>query len=285
MRRFALIGATGRVGKLVTRVWRTSSERWSEIPIQTRNLTNPASALHIPWDVRHGAEPLRRWMQAYGKLDCLIILAGTTPSTGENMSENLLVAQQYMDAAIELGIERVLIASSSAVYGVGSALSEESKCNPSNFYGISKLKMEHYLETLSPLVSDVCCMRIGNVVGADALLWQVVLGKPIILDVFRNGHGPLRSYIGPTDLAHVFVHLATTEKKLPFKLNIAAPSPVYMDDLARAADLDWVARSAPDVAVQNLTLNCTKLAKFVKLPINASDPELMVKDWKRTFIT
>lgn len=280
---FALIGATGRVGRLITRAWRNTPGPWTDTPIQTRDLSTPASATHIPWDIAQGSAALQSWMKVYGNLSCLIVLAGTTPATGTDMDHNVILAKSYVQAAHDLGIPRVLIASSSAVYGSGSGspLAETDPCSPLNAYGASKQKMEQALR-IHPLADGgLCCLRIGNVLGADALFLNAAQGGSITLDVFDNGHGPLRSYIGPSDLAHVLGHLATTTKNLPFTLNIAAPTPVHMDSLAKAANLDWAARPAPETALQNLTLDCRKLMQFVALSNTASDPTSLIKDWKR----
>lgn len=283
MARFALIGATGRVGRLVTHAWRSTPGPWVGTPIQTRDPTIPASATHLPWDISEGSAALQDWMDVYGPLTCLVVLAGATPATGIDMDDNVTLAQRYVQAAHDLGIERVLIASSSAVYGSGSGspLRETDPCAPLNAYGASKLKMEQVLQTHPMADGNLCCLRIGNVLGADALLLNAAKGDPVTLDIFADGHGPLRSYISPSDLAQVLGYLATTPHRLPFKLNIAAPTPVHMDALANAADLNWSARTAPETAVQNLTLDCHKLTKFVALSDIASDPISMIEDWKR----
>ena len=283
MTRFALIGATGRVGRLVTNAWRSTPGPWTNTPIQTRDLTGPASATHIPWDVAQGPGALQDWMDVFGPLSCLIVLAGTTPATGTDMNDNVALAQRYVQAAHDLGIPRVLIASSSAVYGSGSGspLAETDPCAPLNAYGASKQMMEQALQAYPMADGNLCCLRIGNVLGADALLLNAAKGGPVVLDIFANGHGPLRSYIGPGDLAHVLGHLATMPHPLPFTLNIAAPTPGYMDALANAADLHWTARPAPETAVQNLTLDCHRLTQYVALSDTASDPTFLIEDWKR----
>lgn len=280
---FALIGATGRVGRLVTQAWKNSLGPVNQIPFQTRNKDLPASPLHIPWDIADGSGPLEEWMNIYGRLSCLIVLSGTTPATGTNMYDNVTLAQSYTQVAHKLEIPRILIASSSAVYGSGSRrpFVETDPCVPINAYGQSKQMMEESLKSYVSPDRDVCCLRIGNILGADALFLNAKRGERIELDTFEDGKGPIRSYIGPTNFAHVLERLATCKSRLPFTLNVAAPFPVYMDDLARAANLNWTRRPASDAAIQTYTLNCDKLARFVQLPTNASDTRAMVNDLKR----
>lgn len=282
--KIGLIGSTGRVGQMVTNNWRHSRRPWANAPVQSRYMQEPASAKHIPWDItEQGKTGLLNWMQTFGQLDCLVVLAGTTPATGQNMQDNLTLTKRYIEAFAELGLKRVLFASSSAVYGAGDGtpLNEDSNCVPLNEYGKSKLQMEKYLSEKRSDCIEICCLRIGNVVGADALLSNADQKKITSIDIFNNGRGPLRSYIGPRDLADVLGQLATTESALPFTLNVAASEPIYMDDLAGAAQLEWRPRPAPPTAIQNITLNCDKLETLVHLPEASSKPIRMTSDWKR----
>lgn len=281
--KIALIGSTGRVGKMIATGWRKSQSPWSMAPLQTRNTHKPASPTHIPWNIAQGPAPLETWMNVYGPLNCLIVLAGTTPATGQNMGDNITLTERYVDAAEQMGIPRILIASSSAIYGpgVGVPLSETAICAPLNAYGQSKLDMETALQGRSSQKLNICCLRIGNVLGADALLLNAATGRDITLDVFENGHGPQRSYIGPGVMADILGQLACVPNPLPPALNLAAPTALYMDELAHAANLTWTPRLAPNTMIQDLTLDCDLLQALVNLPPLSSDPEQMIEDWKR----
>jgi nucleoside-diphosphate-sugar epimerase len=207
-------------------------------------------------------------------------------------------------------VPRVLLASSSAVYGLGerdpsqtaaepAAMSETTPCTPLNAYGESKLRMETAADAYRDAIADICCLRIGNVVGADALLLnarvqrkpapaQIVATRPLTIHCFGTPSqdaafcGPLRSYIGPRKLADVLHGLACHNGPLPARLNIAAPRTVHMDALAQAAGLSWEQRSAPQGAVQAVKLDCSKLALLLDDMFKANDstPEQMIAEWK-----
>ena len=280
-----LIGSSGRVGQMVGAAWRVSNQPWRNAPFQTRAGDTVFSASQLVWDMNNGAGPLLRWIESYGQLSSLVVLAGTTPATGLDMDTNIHIATQYLDAALAASVPRVLLASSSAVYGPGDGapLSETAACVPVNAYGISKRKMEQVAEPYKDAGLDVCCMRIGNVAGADAMLLNAASAtskKPIRIDRFSNGKGPLRSYIGPNTLGDCLGQLATYTGSLPFLLNVAAPVPVHMECLAEAASLPWAYRAAPPAAMQNISLDCRALCHLVDFPKHATEPEEISLDWQ-----
>ncbi len=279
-----LIGSSGRVGKMVGAGWRSSNRPWRNAPFQVRNGTAPISPGKIVWDVDNGLEPLLRWIESYGEISAFVVLAGTTPATGADMGANIHIATKYLDAALAASVPRVLLASSSAVYGPGDGtpLSETAACNPINAYGVSKRKMEQAAEPYKDAGLDVCCLRIGNIAGADAMLLNAASAtskNPIRIDQFPDGKGPLRSYIGPSAFGDCLGQLATHTGSLPFLLNVAAPNPVHMESLADAALLPWAYRAAPAVAIQNISLECQALCDLVNFPMNAAKPREIALDW------
>ncbi len=280
-----LIGSSGRVGKMVAAAWRKSDRPWRDAPNQVRGGDAAMSASHLVWDVNKGMRPLLRWIESYGELSGFVVLAGTTPATGSDMNANIHIATQYLDAALAASVPRVLLASSSAVYGPGDGrpLSEAAVCAPANAYGLSKRKMEQAAEPYKDAGLDVCCMRIGNVAGADAMLLNAAFAtpeKPIQIDQFSNGKGPLRSYIGPSTLGDCIGQRATYSGSLPFLLNVAAPVSVYMEDLAQAASLPWTYRAAPSSAIQNISLDCQALCQLIDFPMHRANPEEISLDWQ-----
>tara|TARA_R110002051_G_scaffold265548_1_gene325414 strand:- start:2958 stop:3641 length:684 start_codon:yes stop_codon:yes gene_type:complete len=225
-------------------------------------------------------------MELNGAITTFIILAGTTPATGSEMSDNVAIANAYLTAARSLGVPRVLLASSSAVYGAGegNALAENHPCRPLNAYGASKVEMELLAQYFRDEGTELCCLRIGNVAGADALLLRAPQANdraPLKIDCFPDGHGPQRSYIGPSSLGSILGQLAYHDAELPFLLNVAAPSPVYMEELAEAADLPWTSRKPPPHVPQRIVLNCERLAKLVSLETGIGSASTLISEWKR----
>lgn len=140
-----LIGSSGRVGQMVGAAWRKSNHPWRNAPFQIRGGEMPDSPNHLVWDVNNGVGPLLRWIESYGELSSLVVLAGTTPATGSDMDINIHIATQYLDAALAASVPRVLLASSSAVYGPGDGAPLSEAAEPYKNAGF-----------------DVCCKRIGN---------------------------------------------------------------------------------------------------------------------------
>jgi nucleoside-diphosphate-sugar epimerase len=126
----------------------------------------------------------------------------------------------------------------------------------------------------------VTALRIGNVAGADSLLAPrpgANRAAPLVIDRYPDGGTPRRSYIGPGTLAEALIGLATLPGPLPDVLNIAAPAPIEMADLARAARCAWLPRPRSDTAGRSITLDCTRLWGLLPAPAEASDPQAMVR--------
>ena len=212
-----LTGASGRVGRMVRRHWSALTPDLALTPQYRRGA--PPGALD--WDPSDGPGGLIAGMARAGvRVDTVIALAGVTPGPGRDLSLNRSIAEATLDAACRAGVRRVLLASSSAVYGPGDGrpLDEDAPCAPANAYGAAKLEMEAACAPWRVRGLDICCLRIGNVAGADALLVNVAQGGPdgaVVIDRFADGGGPVRSYIGPGTLTAVLSTLCRAPGPLP----------------------------------------------------------------------
>ena len=173
-----------------------------------------------------------------------------------------------------MGARHVLLASSSAIYGTrgAHACAETRVPVPTSAYGMAKLKAEQALAGGAP---PVTALRIGNVLGADALMLNAARASaahPVHLDRFEGGDGPLRSYIGPATLAQVLETLLHAGPALPDVLNVGAPAPVAMQTLLEAGGTPYAMRPAPPEAVQTVTLDCTVLTGLHRFAADASTP-------------
>lgn len=280
-----VLGASGRLGRMVLRAWRSKGAQGRKIAAQYRSDTENATQTDLTWDIEDGLDPVKRWIESNGPISTFVILSGVTPSTGSKMDDNISIANSYLEAASTLKVPRVLLASSSAVYGTGNgeAFSEDDVCKPLSAYGISKMTMELSAQIFRNSGVEVCCLRIGNVAGADALLLNAPkahFDSPLTIDYFSNGHGPQRSYIGPCSLAYVLGQLIDLQNKVPFVLNIAATEPVYMEELAEAAALPWVSRAPQPNAQQRIVLNCERLASLVQLNPGSGSAHTLISEWR-----
>jgi len=273
-------GASGRVGMLLARAWEQSGAR---VLVQRRSsVALTRSLAELRWAPLEGGGPLRDWVEARSKPRAMLVLAGATPGTGRDLALNRPLAEACLRAAELAGIGRVLVASSSAVYGGGRdrPWCESDPVQPASAYGKAKADMEAACEVWRARGLEVTCLRIGNVAGADALLLNAGSAAPLTIDRFGDGSGPVRSYIGPVSLARVVLALATFAKPLPDVLNIAAPTPVAMADLATAAGLDWRWQPAPSTAVARFTLDCRALAARVPFGDTESTASEIAEQWR-----
>lgn len=275
-----LVGASGRVGQMVAFHWR---QRFSDLTLirQFRRQVDAEGALI--WDPLAGSDALLQAASETGGFRAMIVVTGVTPGPGKDLDLNQTLAEACLNAAAQTEIPRVLLASSSAVYGVGSAFLETSTCAPINEYGAAKLRMEQASALWHDKGIDLCILRIGNVAGADALLLNVASATPdqvIEIDVYQDGRGPVRSYIGAQTLVEVLQSLCLHPAPLPTVLNIGTPQPVSMDALADAAGQPWRARIAGTPSAQTITLDCTLLASLHSFTIKESDPANMVRQWR-----
>lgn len=232
------------------------------------------------WSPLEGSAALADWVAMYGPVKTMIMFAGTTP--GADLSLNRSLAEAAAEAALAIGCPRMLLASSSAVYGAGNGhpTPEDASLEPVNDYGRAKIEMEQACIPWREKGLEICCLRIGNVVGADALIRNVAAGGALKIDRFDDGTGPMRSYIGPVSLARVLATLAEHPASLPPILNLAAPRPVSMADLATAAGASFTMPPAPATALHRITLDCTALEQFVTFAPNESCVKTMISQWR-----
>lgn len=277
--RVLVLGSSGRVGRMLRHAWAQDSAGLDFI-FQTRD---PAAAHDLLWNV---LGPLPVTLQQAAPFECMIVLSGVVPKPDADFALNSRIGAASITAAARLGIKTVILASTSAVYGSHqrTPFHEGDPTHPVNAYGTSKLAMEtlcqHKAQTLGV---RLCCLRIGNVAGADALLrgaGALAEGETLALDMFPDQGTPLRSYIGPQSLAQALCTLVHKRAQVPPLLNMAAPQPVTMRALAQASATPFVLHPAPPTAHQHITLACTALAALHPFDPVESDPDEMVRQWQ-----
>jgi UDP-glucose 4-epimerase len=270
-RQWLLVGGTGRVGQLMQPHWQACLPAGVELVLQHRQKDRSDGLFWLPMQ-----EPL----PIACRPKAMIVLSGVTPGRGD-LDDNRRIAETVLQAAADAGVERVLLASSQAVYGAGQglAMAEDAPTQPVNAYGAAKLAMEQAVDRFRTAGMDLCCLRIGNVAGADAMLVnaaQATDQAPVVIDQFDTGESPIRSYIGAGTLARVLTALLTAPGRLPPVLNIAAPGPVAMADLVRAAGRPFVYRPAPPTAFARILIDCSRLNALFAFSSADSDPAAMV---------
>lgn len=263
-----VLGATGKVGRTLRLVdaaglWPGGAPLW-----QHRSGRALSGMRTLCWDVLDGPAP-----DAAALAGCrgVIVLAGVTGGDATALTGNSALALAAVDLSARHGLGPVLVASSGAVYGRrAGAVTEDMPLTPANPYGKAKAAMEAAVTArLAELGADapaVCCLRIGNVAGADQLFAAMSRG-PVTLDRFADGQGPRRAYIGPVDLGRVLAGLLARGAALPSALNIAARGLVAMQGLLDAAGAAWRWVDAPPTALPELRLDTTRLAGLLDIPL------------------
>ncbi len=262
-------GSAGRLGWLLRLAWAGAA---GGLPVLW-TARKPGPGL-TGWDIGRDAPP----QMPRGAI--LLHLAGVVGGDGARLPLNAAVTREVCRAAAQAGAGHVFVASSVAVYRPGpSDLAETAPPDPASPYGAAKLQAEVAARQVlaESAMPGLTILRIGNVVGADALLGRA---GPATLDpVAGQPGGPLRSYIGPGRLASVLaalIDLAHRGHRLPATLNLAEPGVVAMADLLTAAGRDWQFGPPNAQVVPRVGVDTRALQHLVPMP--AATPAGLVAD-------
>jgi len=290
---FAILGATGKVGRLLHSAWARFPPKGVRLLYQTRATDRDLPAGTFHWSAENGTAGLAAVLARYGQIDCVLCLLGATnPGPAPDYSEHGQLALSALELADALGAGRVFLASSSAVYSglpAAAVLTETTQVAPVTAYGRAKREME--IHALASGAGRVTCLRIGNVAGADQLLLNAAAASacnPLLLDQFPDGTSPRRNFIGPQTLASVLISLvkaSQTTAEFPTVLNVGAQRPVQMHQLLRAMPgltegRDWCFRPAVSAAIPDLSIDTSLLQHFHSFAPQDCDPASIVGQWQ-----
>jgi nucleoside-diphosphate-sugar epimerase len=219
-------GASGKLGRLLHAAWAAQP-----VPGLALHWASRERGAEIQWDILADRPP------ALPERATILHLAGVTAGDEAALRQNSAMIAPLVAAADANRAQAILFVSTAAVYGrLDRPAGEEDQPQPLAPYGVAKLAAERALLAQHTLRATI--LRLGNVVGADALLGAQNLNREISLDpVAGRPGGPIRSWIGPQLLAQVLGQLVRAP--LPHVLNIAAGPPLPMADLLEAAGRRW----------------------------------------------
>ncbi|WP_226341117.1 NAD-dependent epimerase/dehydratase family protein [Gemmobacter serpentinus] len=271
-----VLGANGKIGRILQRAWADQPVFWQGRQGQVTK--------GLRWSLLEDAAP-----PAPAPDLVLINLAGVVRGSDEDLNKNRDLAAAACDLADRWQARHVFHCSSAAVYGAagldGLLLAEDGPARPISGYGAAKLAMERSVAArLRDGGPGQTCLRIGNIVGADALIGNGRAGEDVRLDpVLGQPQGPLRSYIGPAALARVLAGLADLAQRgadLPAVLNIAAPGLVGMADLLRAASIRWHWGAENPQVLGRVGLDTARLEALLPGIAGRADAAAMVAEWR-----
>lgn len=273
-----VVGGTGRLGTLLAQAWARAGQGGLVWQARRPGAGGPVfDPLTAPRDFAAAARGAT----------AILCLAGRVGGDVAELADHAALGLAALGAAEAAGVRHVFLASSAAVYGAADGAREEDAPRPLSDYGRAKCAMEEAAlawAAARPSGPGVTCLRIANVAGADALLGLAEGDAPQRLDIFADGTGPRRSYLGPAALASLltclFAHVRAGES-LPVLLNVALDGAVAMEALLNAAGRSWMPRPAPATALPLVRLDIARLAALCG-PLPTADAAAIVADLRAT---
>ena len=239
-RALLVLGAGGRVGRLLQSVWRDRDDVVfaSRVP----------SGAQLAWT---GTDAVAQ-LADHGPYRAVLSLVGA-PYSDASLQE-AQIAGEVIALARDLRVGRVMLTSSAAVYGAEEGLySEVDPLLGSSPYARSKIALERAVADRPGTV----CLRLGNVAGADSLLrarkdtWDLV--------AWPSGATPRRAYVSPNRFAELLLALVHADQ-LPSVLNISGTAVgIEMGDILDAMGLAWAAQTPDAGAVKRHLLDMARL--------------------------
>jgi UDP-glucose 4-epimerase len=184
------------------------------------------------------------------RVDAIIHLAARVDVTSsfraplDDARTNYIGTLNVLDHALKNGIEKVVMASSAAVYGDTTVLpvNEDARARPLSPYGLHKLASEHLMDIYSDQYGmSNTCLRFFNVYGPrqdptspysgviSKFFDRALLGQPLL--VYGDGE-QTRDFIYVGDVAEALY--AAYVKSPGGVMNIATGKETSVNDLAKA---------------------------------------------------
>lgn len=190
-----------RAGATVTGIDRRNPQQDQTAAANLADLLSAPNFSYAVADLR--TAPLGEHLRDVDVVFHLAAIPGVRPSWGPRFEDytscNILATQRLMDAATQLHVPRVVVASSSSVYGAtdGSPSKESDPPRPTSPYGVTKLAAEQLC--LAHAARDDCpttavALRYFSVFGPrqrpdmfiQRALTATMTGQP--LQLFGHGH-------------------------------------------------------------------------------------------------
>lgn len=159
-----------------------------------------------------------------------------------HLDRNVLSTQRLLEECLEKSVRRVVIASSSSVYGPTNRESKETDLpHPVSPYGVSKLAAEHLASVYAERGLDVISLRLFTVYGPrqrpdmsiHRMFESALKGEPFPL--WGDGK-QRRSFTFVDDIVEVFELAGSVKKVTNRVLNAGGAEPIELLDLIRSVE-------------------------------------------------
>ncbi len=220
-----MTGAAGLIGRVTLKL--LDAQGHEVLGTDLRPL--PRGFQSLPWrelDVRH-ASNVRRTLESFAP-EVVIHLAAKhfipwcERHPAATLHTNVVGSQNIIEGARRAGVERLVLASSAAVYAPSAEpLHELAALGPDDIYGTSKLMCEQLLELAARAAEDgpsMVVLRLFNTIGPDDPNPHLV---PRLISELARDSGPLR--LG--NLTTVRDYIYVEDVAWAFAAAVAAPLP------------------------------------------------------------
>ena len=200
-------------------------------------------------------------------IDCVVHLAAQIDvqrsiiNPDETYEINVHGTENLLDACLENDIDKLVVASSAAVYGdpIEIPLNEKSQLNPLSPYGKSKMLMEQKIADFS-LKNNIhsICLRFFNIYGKDqTIAYAGVISKFLQnikqnepLSIFGSGD-QTRDFIAVEDVVSAIICvILNIDKKFWQIYNVGTGNSISINQLAK---------TMLDISKKNLPINHHKI--------------------------
>jgi UDP-glucose 4-epimerase len=245
--KFLITGAAGFLGSALAN--RLASEGHSVLGIDDLSTGDPKKLINEVKFVRGDVNERSKFWTYLHEVDCVYHLAARV-----SVQESILYPREYnavnvggtvtlMEAMRDVGVSRVVFASSGTIYGnqPQQPVKENAMPDPRSPYAVSKLSAEYYVKSIGALYGiETVCLRIFNAYGPGQRVPPV--HTPVIPNFLRqaweNGtivvHGDgnqTRDFVYVDDVVNAMVAAAAAPEVNQLTINVGSGSEVSIMEL------------------------------------------------------
>lgn len=162
LKKVVVTGGSGRLGQFVIRDLLANGYQ-----VLSLDRVPPREKLCVSWlaDLRHSGDLFEALKDAYGIIHLGAYQAPNLAPDAETLSNNVSVTYNVLRAAVDMGVKRIVIASSTAAFGFIYAtklwapdylpLDENHPSKPQDSYGLSKVFGEQIADSIVTLYKEL----------------------------------------------------------------------------------------------------------------------------------